>query len=80
MNKNFIRSIAVLLTFAVVLSTFVFSSAVVTNALTLDVSLGCYNSTESSKLGTGTDIANKYAATQIFSREDLPNGTEIRID
>lgn len=74
------KSVAIILSITVILSAFVFSTFVTSNALSIAVSLGCYNSTEGSALATGTDTANKYVATQIFTKEDLPNGTEIRID
>ena len=74
------KYVAIILSITVILSTFVFSTIISSNALSIAVSLGCYNSTEGSSLATGTDTANKYVATQIFTKEDLPNGTEIRID
>ena len=74
------KSIAIILAITLILSTLVVSSVISSSALSLAVTLGCYNSTESSTLATGTDTANKYVATQIFTRADLPNGTEITID
>ncbi|MBE6786896.1 MAG: DUF4886 domain-containing protein [Ruminococcaceae bacterium] len=75
MKKTFKSGIAILLTLAVLLSTFIFGGTVVTNALALDVTLGYYDSTK----GSDKLSATKNIATQIFTREDLPNGTEIRI-
>lgn len=57
-----------------------FANSFTTSALSMGFTLGCYNSTEGSNLVTGTDTANKYVATRIFTRDELPNGTEIRID
>ena len=74
------KSIAIVLTIMVILSVFVFSTAITSDATSIAVSLGCYNSTEGSALATGTTTANMYVATQIFTREDLPNGTEKKID
>ena len=75
MKKTFKSIVTVLLTFAILLSTFAFGSAMVTNALELNVELGYYNSTKGSEMFSTT----KTVATQIFTREELPNGTEIRI-
>ncbi len=57
-----------------------FANSFATSALSMGFTLGCYNSTEGSNLATGTDTANKYVATRIFTRDELPNGTEIKID
>ena len=74
-KKYFNSGISIILTFAVLISALVFGGTVKTNALSLDVSLGYYNSTQSSEKLS----AQKNVATRIFTRDELPNGTEIKI-
>ena len=75
MKNTFKNGVAILLTITLVLSTFVFGGTIVTNALSLGAKLGYYNSTKGSEVLS----ASKNIATKIFTKEELPNGTEIRI-
>ncbi len=41
---------------------------------------GFYDSTKGSTIATGTDLAKKFVATQIFSKDQIPVGSVITID
>lgn len=51
------------------------------DALTFEWTLGFYDSTSSTTINTdGSDLSKKFAATQVFTKEQLPVGTVITID
>ena len=51
------------------------------DAMTFEWSLGFYDSTSSTTINTdGSDLSKKFAATQVFTKEQLPVGTVITID
>ncbi len=70
------KYLSLFLSICLVISAFVLAPITAVNAQEPQFTLGCYDSTVSSQIAAN----NNFVATQIFTKEDLPNGTEITID